>query len=722
MSQLLCRSTVGVTERLLLTVGLGFGSTFLMTILLGLLWEVTFLSVFLTHVVLLFSLGTVAAVRGLKFSRAAEKNHQTIEQTALQVFLVSIVGALVLFAVYKVISLPATDWDSLAYGVNYAKIIFENGNIPLIAGPSIGIEMSAPYPPGVQVTAASLYALSGNANDFYYKILSPIFSVATLIAVYKFALHLNKNKTFSLYAVSVLTLIPFFWELFIQETYIMALTFMLTMAAYFFIKAYSSSIEDKRRNEILGVLFCSFAALTSYIGLLAIGILLLYVAQKRLTPIYTAKLIAAWFVVVAPWYLRNLILLGNPVYPFLGIGYYLDPLLSGSTTQHFQQYSSIALYEWITILCMAGIGILLAGIAFFTFTKNKQLRFALPLYLLLIGVAIMAFHVAFPRYLIVALPILAVIFSTVFNAVSKSKKTLRITAAIMVLVVVLTSAAMLPYINTIRPQSLEGEDKWGYLSRIYEEADAWQWINQHTPGNARIATFDIKDYYLNRSVFPLDGNESAPLYKMSTIEEAIGYLQDHGVTHVLSVPWASIADNRVPPAYKWCPLTKYLGNLDYLPPVFVGVNGTTIYQVGALDEETTKAAFAQSNMIAPIKHQTFNLNVNNDTDPIMGKCFIPLPVDYRNGLITVSVNSSKPVDLELWYGVAHTDKIVTTDDLYMVAKSEYSNDTSVGPFTMEGNITRAGYFTLRVIDKENSFQHAFNATVTLTFYTFWDLE
>jgi hypothetical protein len=281
---------------------------------------------------------------------------------------------------------------------------------------------------------------------------------------------------------------------------------------------------------------------------------------------------------------------------------------------------------------------------------------------------------------------------------------------------------MLPYTDSIKPQREAGENKWQYLARVLEEGDAWQWINQNTPANTKIATFDIKQYYLNRAVFALDGNESAPLYHMSIIQEGIKFLQDSGVGYVLSVPWASPMDSRLPPAYTWCILTRYLGDPEYLPPVFVGRNGTTVYHVGPLEEATMNQAFAQKGMVTPTKHVTFNVTITNNTFPSKGKCYLPIPVDYRTGTITVSVNSTKPVDLELWNGLILTDKIDSASENFMIAKSPYANATSIEPFSFQWHIDKAGYFTIRVIDKEEIFQGGFNVTLNVVFYNSWDLE
>ena len=532
LSYCLLNKKVGILDRLLLTLGLGFGVTFIVMILLGVLWQITLTTVLTTQIILLATAGIFAYRRGLKLPHFTlePKELQIKRQNLLQAFLLAIIGVLAFTALYNTLSLPPTEWDSLAYGVNYAKIIFQNSHIPLIAGPSIGIEMSAPYPPGVQLVAVNLYVFAGEANDFYYRILSPIFSFATLLVTYKFAMLLNnKNRTFSVFAVSALAMIPFFWELFIQETYLMALTLMLTSAAYFFYKAHVSDATQTKKFEVIGILFCAFAALTSYIGLIAFGIVLLYALQKRISAKHTMILLALGLVIILPWYLRNLVLLGNPVYPFFGVGYYLDPLLRNSTPQHFQEYTMLPIYAWSTLVAKIGVVLVAVGIVFFTFSKRKKFRLALPLYLLLASLGIMAFHVAFPRYLIVAIPILSVIFSTLFLSVPKKHRLPQIAAATFIAVMILTSAVMLPYINTIKPHPEGSESQAEYLSTIFEEGDAWQWINQNTPTNTRIATFDIKEYYLNRDIFYLDGNESIPLYKMSTIQECVSFLQERGV-------------------------------------------------------------------------------------------------------------------------------------------------------------------------------------------------
>ncbi|UCE95893.1 MAG: hypothetical protein JSV51_09390, partial [Candidatus Bathyarchaeota archaeon] len=396
--------------------------------------------------------------------------------------------------------------------------------------------------------------------------------------------------------------------------------------------------------------------------------------------------------VVLPWYLRNFLLLGNPVYPFLGVGEYLDPLLLSSTMQHFQNYATIPIYAWSITIGKIGATMLVIAIAYLTLSKQKNLLMIFPSklkktllqsipsylqnrffiivlsYLLLIGILIMVVHLPFPRYLIIALPCSAMFFSVIIKSFFTLNNLTRAISVTLISMVVISSIVVLPYMNSAKPTARPDDDKWSYLIHVFKEADAWKWINENTPLDTRIATYDIKEYYLERDILLLDGNESAPLYKIDTIEEGIDFLQEKGITHVLSVPWASPLDPRLPPAYKSCVITRYFGDPRYLPPVYVGVNGATVYHVGSTDEKTIYEQFAQKEFAPPIKHVTINATATNNTYPYIGRLYMPLPVDYREGKMIFSVNSSQSLEVELWTGLIPAEMIAEPVGEFMFVK------------------------------------------------------
>lgn len=753
LSYVLAKDGVDPTERLLLAIGLGFGSTFAVMILIGTLWKINFFTTTLTQIILLITLAVASVYQRLKAKVTNSSNiGKTSEKPQLSILAavsMIIISAYTITAIYKSVTLPATGWDSLAYGVNYAKIIFEKNSIPLIAGPSIGLEMSASYPPGVQLVAVTLYNLAGAANDFYYRILPPIFGIATMITTYKFAMTLSKDKTISIIAVLSLSVVPFFWELFVQETYFLGLTFMLTLSAFFLFKAYNSDHVKGGKFEILGTLLCGFSALTSYIGLASFGLLLFYGMNKRLSMKHFTRLTALFLAVVLPWYSRNFLLLGNPIYPFLGVGEYLDPLLISSTTQHFQNYAMLPVYAWLIAICKIAAIMLVIVIAYLTFSKQKNLLKILPSklkktmlqsipsylqnhffiivlsYLLLIGTLIIVFHLPFPRYLIIALPCSAIVFSITIKSFFNMNNLARIIAVTFISMVAISSIVVLPYMNSAKPMARPGDDEWSYLAQVYEEADAWKWINENTPLNARIATYDIRDYYIERDILPLDGNESAPLYEMDTIEEGVDFLQDKRITYLLSVPWASPKDPRLPPAYKLCILTRYLGDPRYLPPVYVGVNGATVYHVGPIDEKIIYEQFAKKELVPPIKHVTINATATNNTHQCIGRLYMPLPVDYREGKMIFSANSCQSLEIELWTGLIPAEMIAEPAGEFMFVKKwsiQSSNSSGVENPSFEWQVDRAGYFTFRIIDREETTSEDFGVTVDFKFYNYWELE
>lgn len=727
LSYVIAKDGLDAAERLLSAIGLGFGITIVAMILIGILWEISLLTVLLVQASLFIVLLYAALRRGLKSSINVKlENFSMPKFSHIEAAVLAVIAAYACIATYQTLAYPAVEWDSLAYGVNYAKIIFENGRIPVIAGPSIGLEMSASYPPGTQLLAVYLYALAGRADDFYFRILQPIFGLAAIAVTYKFAAVITRSRVASVFAIFILASIPTFWELFIHETYLMCLTFMLTMAAFFFFKAYNAEAAEAGKYEAAGTVFCCFAALTSYIGLVAFGLLLLYAVNKRLSAKRFGWLVALAALLVLPWYMRNFLLLGNPVFPFLSIGNHLDPLLLSSTMQHFRNWSTVPFFGLISTAAKIGTAALFLAIIYLHFAKPKQFTLIFPCYLLLAGVAIMAVHIPFMRYLIIALPVLAVIFSlSIKTLLTKPNNVKRAASIIFIVFLLISSIAILPCINSFKPAPSRGNDKWSYLAQIFEEAGAWKWINENTPSTARIATYDIKEYYIERDIFTLDGIEAAPLYRMDAIEDAINFLKERNVTYILSVPWAAPLDTRMPPAYKWCILTRYLGDPRYLPPVYVGLNGTAVYHVGPLEEEAVYELFAEQNFAPPLKQVTVNLTITNATALPSAKLHMPIPCDYREGLMIVSVDSANhSASIELWQGII-PEVVTNPSGTYKPLKQwpeTSANEPGAEDPSFVWQINKWGYFTLFVIDREETFTESFNVTVDIRFYNYWDVK
>lgn len=743
LSYVIIKERVDSTERLVLSIGLGFGSSATIMILIGILGNFSLTTIILSQMSF-FAILFAAAVHqtrkiGFKGFHMTDKSTLLRKHCILPSILLIIIGIFVIAALYKAVSLPAIEWDSLAYGVNYARIIFEEGGIPLIAGPSVGLEMSASYPPGVQLIAVYLYKLAGSPNDFYYRLLSPIFGLALMLATYRFTIGKSKSKTVSIFAVFTLSAIPIFWELFVQETYLLGLALMLTLSAFCYFKAYNLDSGNARGYEIAGTLFCCFSALMSYMGLFSFGLLLLYGLHRRISVKRFSFLIILALLVTLPWYTRNFVLLGNPIYPFFDFGKHLDSLLRNSAVQHFQNYNTIPIYAWTSTICKIGAVCLGLAIAALTFGKKRKFILILPTYLrsflliipaylLFASLIIMALHLSFPRYLIIAISSLIVIFSATLKPLLTKHSLTRVIAISLVLMIALSNAYMLPFINNAKPAKELAKDKWTYISQVFEEGDAWIWINEETPEDDRIATYDIKQYYLKRDIMPLDGNESAPLYELNTVEESINFLQDKKIGYILSPPWASPTDPRMPLAYTMfrSNLTRYLGDPDYFPIVFVGVKGTAVYHVGQTEKDPYEF-FTENNMALPLKHISTNLTLISNTNPPVCRLYLPIPVDYRNLTMIASIyNLRHPINVELWRGIIPDEMIGSPQKELELAGFELlrknSTKSDSNSFAQDLLMTwepvdKSGYFTIRaeILGREELHEN-YNFAIDLRFY------
>jgi hypothetical protein len=212
---------------------------------------------------------------------------------------------------------------------------------------------------------------------------------------------------------------------------------------------------------------------------------------------------------------------------------------------------------------------------------------------------------------------------------------------------------------------------------------------------------------------------------MNTIEESINFLKERDVTYILSAPWTT-PSNTMLPAYEWCVLTRYLGDPRYLPPVYVSSSGTAIYHVGAMEEKEVYASFSQMEDFAPpIKHVRINLTITNETDSPSGKFYIPIPADYREGLMMASVNSSKHfVNVELWKGIIPenlTTNRLEKPELIKEWPDQSADNSGVEDPSFVWQVDRTGYFTFQITDQD-TFSGDFNVTVDIRFCNYWDIK
>ncbi|MBN4049091.1 glycosyltransferase family 39 protein [archaeon AH-315-M20] len=185
-----------------------------------------------------------------------------------------------------------------------SKFIANNLDIPLHE--SVGRDEPFWPPPLFHIISAFFYILFGG---FGFKLVSPIFGSLTLIISYLiFRKFLDDRASF--YAILFMSFIPIHIDYSILGYPAVTLTFFTILSVYFAVN----------NRFILSGIIAGLAILTKYNAVFIIPVLIFIAYKKSKRNVLLKNLL---FVTVIPgligliWFIRNWIMLGNPVWPFL---------------------------------------------------------------------------------------------------------------------------------------------------------------------------------------------------------------------------------------------------------------------------------------------------------------------------------------------------------------------------------------------------------------------
>jgi len=596
------------------------------------------------------------------------------------------IGLLLIADSYYAIA-AAVEFDSLAYLVHYARIIYANHGVLDLYGPSLGLEMSAAYPIGFQGLGVYFYNYVGVADDFYMRILPPIFYLLLLLTCYLFSSQFfedQKNRLLCLLAVSSTLILNYYVAL--SSHYIAYLTFLETLALNFLVKF----LRFKERKLLfISAIFGGFASLVSYLGLCSIIFLLIILLFKQVNPSLSLKCLLINLSIPSIYLIRNLILAGDPIYPFLTFSsdklwilrkqhFYIQSIYAG-----LQISSPFSIIEFLMIRCLGirpwgTIGLLVAPIitAFLLREKGENsLKTEEKVLFLFFAAAIFCFFLTstFERYL---LPFIG-IYACIYIWIRKKTKELNMRKLALFLTLILiysytfTLGASLSGYRTFNSEG-GSKDVLEYLGYYYkDDAECWRWINEHTDPNDRIASFEIRHYYIDRDVFLLDGKEAAPLYRSNlTIDEALKYLKNRGVKYILSPSWVSMSG--ILPTYEDLIITSYLGNPDYLPTVYVH-GSSAIYHLGPLDTDSLVAEYLSNKTIPPLLGLNIDLNVTLHNGIAIYSLEVPGDYHKRANLTVEIISESSPTTIEIWDGTPRDIKSIKTSTASLLSMHASGN-------------------------------------------------
>jgi 4-amino-4-deoxy-L-arabinose transferase-like glycosyltransferase len=207
---------------------------------------------------------------------------------------------------------PPLDWDGLFYHLVFPRHYIEQGQIVPVT------DVPHQYYPGLMemlYTAAMLLKGDSAAKLLHTATLCLLLGGVYLVA----RRHLSKELGWP--AVTVAGAIPMIWVLGSWAYNDLALAFYQVAALYAFL---TWAKRDERPWLVVSAVFCGLAAgykYTAFVCPLTIGLLVCWQLLRQRAAwqrwLATVSLFCAVvFLVAVPWYARNLVVTGNPVYPF----------------------------------------------------------------------------------------------------------------------------------------------------------------------------------------------------------------------------------------------------------------------------------------------------------------------------------------------------------------------------------------------------------------------
>jgi len=597
-------------EQILLSCAFGLGVTSFTTFLLAALQLLTLRNVILVDLAF-FSAVFLLPRKNVEFPE------MNIILTPPEKRMLIFIGVILLGGLLYAVMFPPLEWDSLAYQAYYSKLVYENHGLPVLFGPSIGIEMSAAYPPAYQMLGCYIYVIAGEPNTQFMTVLSYAAGVLSLLVVFLFA-----HQTVSshrMYAVAAALAVPFFLA-FSASPHYLSLLILFNALYLYYLTTYI--LEDNATSLYLSVAFLGFACLTSYLALASFLFLVLAYARKRFSLKTLFKTLVISGVLASPPLLRNFWFTGDPLFPLLGIGHQLRNPLWVSNASHFRVqrvYAGLEVTSPFSILdfLMNRISsvrpllplLMVVGVLFLLFFRPKTREKKWLALSFVASIFIFMVRPAFDRYLLVYIPVYASFFAWLlykseelsFNFFKRSLQFALIASLGIVAVGILITGPMMvaSHLKQFPDRPL---DQWAYVRQFYpHDTPCWRWLNENTPEDSYVATYDIRYYYIDKKIFPLDGLEAVQLYDMSA-EEALTFLQERNVVYWFSSRWTSPSDATCPPAYFDNPLTPLLGT-DVLPLIFIS-GQSAVYAVGAQKIDYQKILETEK-MLYPVKNYEY---------------------------------------------------------------------------------------------------------------------
>lgn len=236
-------------------------------------------------------------------------------------------GIAVLLAFWHALLYPETYWDSLILYLGYARMIHQEGGFPFRAVGQVGIGLGANYPHLYSTYGAAASALFGSWTDLPQRFAAPLAGLGTAMLVAA-TVRAATGRWFAascaamLYAGAPYVLV--YHAAASNYSFALLFTAALCHGAFLFLKVprWETLLlcgvvvaGAMRINYLMGVLGIVGIAAAAFLALEA-----LRAGRGPVPPILrrwtTWAVVAGCIVFASPWYIRNAVMTGNPVYAF----------------------------------------------------------------------------------------------------------------------------------------------------------------------------------------------------------------------------------------------------------------------------------------------------------------------------------------------------------------------------------------------------------------------
>ena len=239
----------------------------------------------------------------------------------------ALIGLITLATFWHGLFFPETYWDSLILYLGYARMTFLEGAFPFKAEAQVGIGLGANYPHLYANYGAMASTLFGEWSDLHQRLAAPLAGLCATGLVYMTVLRMWSSHVIAGATALLFRAIPYGIA---YSTYASDYAFAILFIAAFLHAVALFAASPRRGNFLVMTAIPAVAMHLNYLmGILwvpwALALYLTIYPRARgfLGPFrwfFTRR--AAWAIFIigmaaaSPWYIRNYVLTGNPVYAF----------------------------------------------------------------------------------------------------------------------------------------------------------------------------------------------------------------------------------------------------------------------------------------------------------------------------------------------------------------------------------------------------------------------